>query len=193
LDLDKLDEAKLLAKRSYDSSLETLSKILSFTSEQQRLAYEAELMPYTLFAALNGSGALLANAVIHYKGVVLDSIIEDRLTAERASDQESIERLVSDKMELGQLLLQSSSRSPVDARETIQNLEQDVDRIESQLAQNVTDLRQARHALGVSLEQVQSAIPNDGALNEPSGLDANSSRQGSDPRRSADQSEGFVQ
>ena len=166
LDLDKLDEAKLLAKRSYDSSLETLSKILSFTSEQQRLAYEAELMPYTLFAALNGSGALLANAVIHYKGVVLDSIIEDRLTAEHASDQESIERLVSDKMELGQLLLQSSFRSPVDARETIQNLEQDVDRIESQLAQNVTDLRQARHALGVSLEQVQSAIPNDGALIE---------------------------
>jgi tetratricopeptide (TPR) repeat protein len=168
LDIGKLDEAKLLAKRSYDSSLGTLSKILSFTSEQQRLAYEADVMPYTLFAALNGSSDLLANAVIHYKGVVLDSIIEDRLTAEHASERESIERLAADKMELGQLLLQSSSgsRSPEDAGVSIQNLEQDVDRIEGQLAQQVTALRGTRRAVTVALERVQAAIPKDAALIE---------------------------
>jgi tetratricopeptide (TPR) repeat protein len=166
LDIGKLDEAKLLAKRSYDSSLEILSKVLSFTSEQQRLAYEADVMPYTLFAALNGSGPLLANAVIHYKGVVLDSIIEDRLTNEHASDRGSIERLAADKMELGQLLLQSSSGSPEDAGVSIQNLEQDVDRIEGQLAQQVTALRGTRRAVTVALEQVQAAIPKDAVLIE---------------------------
>ena len=45
-------------------------------------------------------------------------------------------------------------------------LEGEVQRLESQLAQHVAGLGQARHALGVRLEQVQSTIPYDGALIE---------------------------
>jgi tetratricopeptide (TPR) repeat protein len=166
LDLNKHDEAKLLAERSYESSLGTLFKILAFTSEQQRLAYEAGQMPYTLFASLRGSDALLADAVIHYKGAVLDSIIEDRRLAEHAPDKASIERLDADKTQLGQLLLQGFSQSLADTEQTIQNLEQEVDRIEGQLAQQVTTLHGSRRALTVTLEQVQAAIPKDGALVE---------------------------
>jgi tetratricopeptide (TPR) repeat protein len=166
LDLNKPEEAKLLAERSYESSLRTLSKILAFTSEQQRLAYEAGQMPYTLFASLRGSDALLADAIIHYKGVVLDSIIEDRLLAEKASDKESIERLDADKTQLGQLLLQSSSQVSSDTEQAIQNLEQEVDRIEGQLAQQLTASHGTRRALAVTLGQVQAAIPKDGALIE---------------------------
>jgi tetratricopeptide (TPR) repeat protein len=166
LDLNKPDEAKLLAERSYESSLGTLSKILAFTSEQQRLAYEAGQMPYTLFASLKGSDALLADAVIHYKGVVLDSIIEDRRLAENALDKASIERLDADKTQLGRLLLQSSSQVSSDTEQTIQKLEQEVDRIEGQLAQQLTASHGTRRALAVTLGQVQAAIPKDGALIE---------------------------
>ena len=166
LDLNKRDEAELLAERVYQSSLGTLSKILSFTSEQERLAYETSVMPYTLFAALNNSGAHIADTVIHYKGVVLDSIIEDRIVAEHTSDKASIEKLTADKAQLGQLLLQSSSRSPGDTEHAIQDLEQEVDRIEGQLARQVTSLQGTRRALNVTLQQVQAAIPNDGALVE---------------------------
>ncbi len=48
----------------------------------------------------------------------------------------------------------------------IEALEGEIEKTESQLAQHVAGLGQARHALGVSVEQVQSAIPNDGALIE---------------------------
>jgi CHAT domain-containing protein len=41
-----------------------------------------------------------------------------------------------------------------------------VEKIESQLAQHVAGLGKARHALGVSPEQVQTTIPDDGALIE---------------------------
>jgi CHAT domain-containing protein len=45
-------------------------------------------------------------------------------------------------------------------------LEGEVEKIEGQLAQHVAGLGQARHALGLSLAQVQASIPNDGALIE---------------------------
>lgn len=43
--------------------------------------------PYTLFAMLDDTGSLMAGAVLHYKGVVLDSIIEDRLLAETGKEE----------------------------------------------------------------------------------------------------------
>ena len=53
-----------------------------------------------------------------------------------------------------------------ETNQRIEALEGEVEKIESQLAQHVAGLGQARHALGVRLEQIQSAIPNDGALIE---------------------------
>jgi hypothetical protein len=57
---------------------QAFSKILSFGSEDQRLAYLHLLDPYTLFAALGESDSSLADAVLDYGAVVLDSVIEDR-------------------------------------------------------------------------------------------------------------------
>ena len=168
-DLGRIDEATALARQASAAELTILSKIFSFTSEQQRLAYLDIFHPYSLFPFLKGTEADLAAAVLRYKGVVLDSIVEDRLLAEASQgseDQKLVEQLNLDKSQLGQLLLQPAQKLSDETNQRIEALEGEVEKIESQLAQHVAGLGQARHALGVSLEQVQPTIPNDGALIE---------------------------
>ena len=168
-DLGRIDEATAFARQGSATELTILSKIFSFTSEEQRLAYLDIFHPYSLFPFLKGTETDLAAAVLRYKGVVLDSIVEDRLLAEASQgteDQKLLEQLNLDKRQLGQLLLQPSQKLSAETNQRIEALEGEVEKIESQLAQHVAGLGQARRALGVSLEQVQPAIPNDGALIE---------------------------
>ena len=168
-DLGRIDEATALARQASAAELTILSKIFSFTSEQQRLAYLDIFYPYSLFPFLKGTETDLAKAVLRYKGVVLDSMVEDRLLAEASQgseDQKLVEQLNLDKRQLGQLLLQPAQKLSAETNHRIEALEGEVEKIESQLAQHVAGLGQARHALGVSLEQVQPTIPNDGALIE---------------------------
>jgi TPR repeat protein/CHAT domain-containing protein len=168
-DLGRIDEATALARQASAAQLTSLSRIFSFTSEQQRLAYLDIFHPYWLFAILTGTETDLATAVLRYKGVVLDSIVEDHLLAEAvkgSEDQKLVEQLNLGKRQLGQLLLQPAKTFSTESNRRIEALEGEVEKIESQLAQRVAGLGQARHALGVSLEQVQLTIPNDGALIE---------------------------
>src|SRR5271165_2389450 len=168
-DLGRVDEATALARKASGAELTILSKIFSFTSEQQRLAYLDIFQPYSLFPLLKGTETDLAAALLRYKGVVLDSIVEDRLLAEASQgseDQMLVEQLNLDKRQLGQLLLQPAQKLSAETNQRIEALEGEVEKIENQLAQHVAGLGQARHALGVSLEQVKATIPNDGALIE---------------------------
>ncbi len=169
LDLGKTEEAKRLSQLGYAASLKVFSQILSFGSEDERLAYQRLVHPYTLFAALDQTDALLASAVLHYKGVVLDSIIEDRLVAETSKEEanrELVEQLKTKKRTLSQLSLQTASVSPKEASERVEAVEQEVENIEGKLARQITDLGQARRSLAVTVEQVQAAIPNDAVLVE---------------------------
>jgi tetratricopeptide (TPR) repeat protein len=168
-DLGRIDEATALARQASAAELKILSKIFSFTSEQQRLAYLDIFHPYGLFPFLKGSEADLAAAVLRYKGIVLDSIVEERLLAEASQgseDQKLVEQLDLDKRQLGQLLLQPAQKLSAQTNRRTVALEGEVEKIESQLAQHVAGLGQARHALGMRLEQVQPTIPNAGALIE---------------------------
>ena len=167
--LGRIDEATALARQASAAELTIISKIFSFTSEQQRLAYLNIFYPYSLFPFLKGTEVDLAAAVLRYKGVVLDSIVEDRLVAEASQgteDQKLVEQLNLDKRQLGQLLLQPAQKLSAETNQRIEALEGEVEKIESQLAQHVAGLGQARRALGVRLEQVQPAVPNDAALIE---------------------------
>ena len=169
LDLGKTEEAKRLSQLEYAAGLKVFSQILSFGSEDERLAYQRLVHPYTLFAALDETDALLASAVLHYKGVVLDSIIEDRLVAETSKEEanrELVEQLKTKKRTLSQLSLQTASVSPKEASERVEAVEQEVENIEGKLARQITDLGQARRSLAVTVEQVQAAIPNDAVLVE---------------------------
>jgi tetratricopeptide (TPR) repeat protein len=168
-DLGQLEQALALVRRASATKLTILSGMFSFTSEEQRLAYLDIFRPYSLFPVLKGAEADLAVAVLRYKGVVLDSIVEDRLLAKASQgseDQKLVEQVNLDKRQLGQLLLQPAQKLSAETNQRIEALEAEVEKIEGQLAQHVAGLGQARHALGVRLEQVQQAIPNDGALIE---------------------------
>src|SRR5580692_5304343 len=119
-DLGRIDEATALARQASAVDLTILSKIFSFTSEQQRLAYLDIFRPYILFPILKGTEADLAAAILRYKGVVLDSIVEDRLLAEASQgseDQKRVDQLNVDKRQLGQLLLQPKTSQQIEALE----------------------------------------------------------------------------
>ena len=168
-DLGRIDEATALARQASAAKLTFLSKIFSFTSEQQRLAYLDTFNPYSLFAVLEGTETDLATVVLRYKGIVLDSIVEDRLLAEASGGSEGqklVEQLNLDKRQLGQLYLQPAQELSAETNQRIEALEEEVEKIEGQLARHVAGLGQARHALGVRLEQLQPTIPKDGALIE---------------------------
>jgi tetratricopeptide (TPR) repeat protein/CHAT domain-containing protein len=165
LDTGEIQEAKRVSQLAYDANLKVFDQMLSFGSEDQRLAYQYLQNPYTLLAALDDTDALLAGAVLHYKGAVLDSVIEDRLLAEKG-DQALVDQLNAKKRTVAQLSLQATPASSKETSERIRALEQEVDDIQDKLARQVTGLGQARRALTITPQQVQSSIPTNAALIE---------------------------
>ena len=162
LDLGNLPEAKRLAQLKFSAELGSFAQILSFASENQRLAYQRRLRPYTLLVELDYPERLMATAVVQHKGIVLDSIIEDRLLAETSKDaasRELVERLNANKMVLGQLLLESPVASAEQIGQRIQALEQEVEDLESAMARHGASFGRARRALAVTPDQVQAALP----------------------------------
>ncbi|HYR21738.1 MAG TPA: tetratricopeptide repeat protein [Chthoniobacterales bacterium] len=171
-DMGELKEALQLAARARRAQEKNLSNILSFTSEQQRLAFQQTTKPYTLPATL-GSVPELAEIVLRQKGVVLDSLLEDRLVAEASGDprqREIIEQLRSDKQLLTKLLMEvpndlsEPARQQRDAEK--EKLSSEAEQLEGSLARRVTGLGRARRALSVTVQQVQSALPKQSVLVE---------------------------
>jgi len=67
-----------------------------------------------------------------YKGVVLDSIVEDRLLAEASQgseDPQLVEQLNLDKRQLGQLLLQPAQKLTAETNQRIETIEGEVEKI----------------------------------------------------------------
>ena len=168
-DLGQRDETKVLARSEAEMQRNLLSKMFSFSSEPQRLAYLATLNPYLLFTLLPGCETDLALAVLRYKGVVLDSIIEDRLLAQTGNEEANrdlVEELNTKKRILAQLSLQTTAASAKEASQRTQGLEQEVENLQGKLARQGTDLGQARRAMSIRLEEVQGALPIDTVLVE---------------------------
>ena len=172
IDLGEAKDATPLAKRARQAEEKYLSNILSFTSEQQRLTFQKTTHPYNIFATV-GSAAELAHIVLRQKGVVLDSLLEDRLVAEASADpkqREIIEQLRAAKQRLMQLVLEV----PKDLSEAAQKrraaekekLSTEVEQLEAGLARRVAGLGKARRALSITVTQVQSVLPKQAVLIE---------------------------
>src|SRR6476620_8405138 len=108
-------EALRLAAQARRVQEKNLSDIFSFTSEQQRLAFQKTTHPYNLPATL-GSAPELAEIVLRQKGVVLDSLLEDRLVAEASKDPRQRE-VVAELRRAKQRLMQLQLETPKDASE----------------------------------------------------------------------------
>jgi CHAT domain-containing protein/Tfp pilus assembly protein PilF len=170
--MGKPKEALRFATQARRVQEKNLSYILSFTSEQQRLAFQKITNPYTLPGTL-GNAPELAETVLRQKGVVLDSLLEDRLAAEASSDpkqREIIKQLRAAKQRLMQLQLETpkdTSEEALKKRDAEKKeLSTEVEQLEGGLARKVADLGHARRALSITVHQVQIALPKQAALIE---------------------------
>jgi hypothetical protein len=146
------------------SQVGTLRRTARRNAAAKRGSYRAWAVGDQCFEAVFGKGYrdVPRSTLTHYWLVI--PVV--RTTSGGEGNRELVEQLNLDKRQLGQLLLQPAQKLSAETNQRIETLEGEVEKIESQLAQHVAGLGQVRHALGVSLEQVQSTIPNDGALIE---------------------------
>jgi tetratricopeptide (TPR) repeat protein len=172
LELRKETKALEVADKAARGNLKTLANVLSFASEQERLRYQARCNPYSLFASLS-DGPRMAQAILRNKGIVLDSLLEDRLmieASENPEDRSVTEQLEAAKQRLTQLLLEVpkdlSQQGLKDRAEARRRAFEDVEHLEGILARKLTGLGHARRGLSVTVESVQAAIPTDAALVE---------------------------
>jgi CHAT domain-containing protein/lipopolysaccharide biosynthesis regulator YciM len=166
IDLNKTAEALKLARQSGRVNVRKVENILSFATEQQRLLYLQKIWPYTQFATL-GSAADVAEAILRFKGLVLDSLIEDRLALEGRRNVEHRQiatELAATRGRLRQLLLEQEKlqeeEQGAQRRDTERELLQTkVEDLEKTLARGISGVGRARRALRVTTGQVQAALP----------------------------------
>jgi CHAT domain-containing protein/Tfp pilus assembly protein PilF len=172
IDLGKREEALSFAERAMHAEETVLANVLSFTTEQQRFEFLRTQRPYSLLATLQAA-APVAQAILRRKGIVLDSLLEDRLVAEASGDpkrRKVVEQLRAAKQHLMQLTLES----PKDSSDKIQKqraaekekLSTEVDQFEASLSRQVAGLGKARRALSVTVAQVQANLPKQATLVE---------------------------
>ncbi len=172
IDLGKAGDALEFAVRAEKSQEAQLGNILSFTSEQQRLAFQETANPFTLLATL-GSAPDIAQAILRNKGVVLDSLLEDRLVVEASKDakqREVIDQLRAAKQRYTQLLMEVPKDFSAESRQRreaeLEKRATPVEELEATLARQVSGLGRARGALSVTVAQVQGALAGDQVLVE---------------------------
>jgi tetratricopeptide (TPR) repeat protein/CHAT domain-containing protein len=172
IDLGEAKAAIPLLAQARQAEEKNLSNILSFTSEVQRFEFQKKNNPYSLAAAL-GSASELAEIVLRQKGVVLDSLLEDRLVAEASGDPKQraiVDELRSAKQRLTKLVMEVPEDFSEEARQKHdaekEKLSTQVEQLEAGLARQVAGLGRARRALSVTVPQVQSALPKAAALIE---------------------------
>jgi CHAT domain-containing protein/tetratricopeptide (TPR) repeat protein len=172
LELQDEKQALTASRQADQYRLKQLESMLSLTTERQRMLFQESWQPYDLLASL-GSAEDLARCVLRYKGVVLDSVMEDRLYALAGQDPE-LSSLVEKVQQARERLLELSFQPEEPLTET-QRLERmaegpklraEIELWEKQLAESFTNLGQSRRSLKVEVDEVEKALPNGSVLVE---------------------------
>ena len=142
--------------------MENLEAVLSFADESQRLAYRSSVDPWSLFASLQLPNELY-EAVLKTKGIVLESILEDRGVAKQGNDPALADTLMEMKAVQRQLMEAvlggGSDADTVPLKKRLGNLE-------SKLAEDGKGKGRVEGSLKASVKDVASAIPKGGVLIE---------------------------
>lgn len=176
-DQDRGAEALHYARAAQGLLQKLYANALSFTSEAQRLAVQQEWNPYEAMGGVE-DGPGMAEAVLHFKGIVLDSLLEDAEVARASRDPrlaDMVGRLRAARRSLGaasvdtlpvaQMLMTDRGAHPRKApaaeagRDTVEALEK-------RLAAAVGVLGRTRRALAVRVSEVVATLPADAALVE---------------------------
>ena len=174
IDLHKTDEALAVGTQCRLSAERALGQLLSFSSERQRMNYQANAHPPSMdLLATLGSATELVTLVLRSKGIVLDSLMEDDLTA-RALKDPSAKEALDDLRAATRRLIQNNSRAASDiSTESFKRrqaekaqLEGQVDAAQKALARKVASSGQVRRALRLTSQNVQGALSKDTVLLE---------------------------
>lgn len=152
-----------LSRLALDQEIAELDKILAFGSESQRLAYQRNAYLYDYLAEV-GDAPLLAEAVLRLKGVVLDSLLDERSLVRRAVKPEDRQRL--DRIhELRIKAMESLARGGSGRQSADEEIARSLKREETALARSVAvPLRTERPPF--DLTKVQAALGTDEVLLE---------------------------
>lgn len=167
------ERAVALANRLQQTEEDHIANVLSFTSERQRLTYQRDSSVashrYDLWGTL-GATEPLARAVFRTKGLVLDSLIEDRQLAEASSNpqvRDLVDQLGQSRRRLARFGHLVAQETPSAARNPeMEGLSAQIEMLETSLTRRVAGLGRARRALSVEVEQVLAAIPEETVLLE---------------------------
>lgn len=149
--------AEVLAGR-----MKNLEAVLSFADESQRLAYRSSVDPWSLFASLQLPGELY-DAVLKTKGIVLESILEDRGIAKKGNDPALVDTLVELKAVQRQLM--EAVLGGKDESDTV-GLKKRLGELESKLAVDGKKKERVENGLKASAKAVAAVIPKGGVLIE---------------------------
>jgi tetratricopeptide (TPR) repeat protein/CHAT domain-containing protein len=172
LGLDRKEEAQALARRSFEARHKMLANVLSFASEDQRLAFQRKSDPLFLLASVGDINSVAA-AILRFKGVVLDSLMEDRLLAETSESPEQralIDQVNSAKPQLSHLIFKApgnlTGEALAEEKSEREHLSRLIEDGEGRLARQVAGLGKTRRALSVKAGEIQTILPPNGVLIE---------------------------
>lgn len=172
LDRYKEDQALIYAKKALEAQTSELANVLAFSSDRQRIQFEARADPYSALVCLQDITDV-AQAVLRWKGISLDSILDDRL-AVRANDNPENQDLLQHLADARDAYEAFSADIPVhltpDRRKQIIDKRAELlaqeETLEARVARSDPEHHRARWGLQVTVPQVQSAIPTNAALVE---------------------------
>ena len=160
LDLGHRDQAIGLIRKYSEASEGLLANVLIFTTEEERLEFTRSQDPFSLLVSANLNEDL-ANAVLRWKGIVLDSLLEDKLIASQEADP-AVKQLANElKTKYGALEkvprgnTGSSTNSPP---ATANSIHTKIDDLQKQLALKVNGYGSVHRALKVTYQDVQSTL-----------------------------------
>ncbi|MBZ0166141.1 MAG: CHAT domain-containing protein [Candidatus Omnitrophica bacterium] len=171
-DLKETEKAIQASRVAQNVELRLLQHLLTFSSEQQRLRHLETSQPYALHATL-GDTAALALSVLIYKGLVLDSLMEDLRLARSSTDPQH-QRLVRKrnlaKERLMQLELTDTGSIDPQAeqrrRQIMNGLQNDIRQAEQQLGYSREKAEGTRRALEIIPADIQRKLDDHTALIE---------------------------
>ncbi|HRQ89125.1 MAG TPA: hypothetical protein PLA50_10020, partial [Bacteroidia bacterium] len=159
--------ARTLADAVLKGRMENLAEVLAFADEPLRLAYRSSVDLWSLHASL-GLADPLAEVVLRTKGIVLESLLEDRGLAARSSDPElaaTLEELEVLRRRLMESLLGGAGADDAKSAE----LKSHIATLEAKLRAGAGDAaggQSARAAIDTTVAEVVAALPEGGALVE---------------------------
>lgn len=143
-------------RKALDVAEGTIHEIFSFTSEDERLGYQPNV-PYELLFAL-GDGTSVCRSLLRFKGIVLDSVLEDRLVMQKSSQADEFNRLSRRVAELrGERDRQALELDSTKKNQTrLDNIAAELQRLEVQIARMTSS---TRTSLTVEPAQVLERMP----------------------------------